>query len=70
MNRHGLLVQDLGDALRQKFFDVLPLAKSVHDVHDHQWNLVRVFIGDADLLGLCSQKKCCQLSGVSNWVNS
>ena len=50
MNVYFLTFHDFANAFWNKLFGMLTLAKGIHDVYDHQWNLVRVFVSDADVL--------------------
>ena len=44
------LLDDFANAFRNKLFGMLTLTERIHGVHDHQWNLVRVFVSNANVL--------------------
>ena len=50
MNEHLLVIDDFLNALGYEFLRVLTLAERVHHVHNHERDLVRVLVRDANVL--------------------
>ena len=71
MNVYFLTFHDFANALWNKLFGMLTLTERIHDVHDHQWNLVRVFRARRDETRRAIRQHASSGTGsphVANWL--